>query len=283
MLGHRRQRARSARARALGGQGPRAAARRTPISIRRTATPPTSTPTRDAARRARGSIREAGVHSGQVRSTGPYASLDPRQPSLDALERTERYVRPCGRRSARGATCSSARTGSSRRRARSASPVDSRPSIRSGSRSPTPPESPEAMAHVARATSIPVATGERLTTEFEFARVLETRSGVHPAAQPRAGSADCSRPARSLRSQRCATRRLRPTSTADRSSGLPPSSSGSPSPTSCCSRASAPGTGSTPTSSEADPLGGRLRARPRRAGPRRRARRGGRRPAPLRR
>jgi 2-dehydro-3-deoxyphosphogalactonate aldolase len=33
---------------------------------------------------------------------------------------------------------------------------------------------PEEMAKVARATSIPIATGERLVTKYEFARVLET-------------------------------------------------------------------------------------------------------------
>ena len=37
---------------------------------------------------------------------------------------------------------------------------------------PTPPENTAAMARVARATSIPVATGERLCTKYEFARVL---------------------------------------------------------------------------------------------------------------
>jgi galactonate dehydratase len=37
---------------------------------------------------------------------------------------------------------------------------------------PVPPEMPEQMALVARATSIPIATGERLTTKYEFARVL---------------------------------------------------------------------------------------------------------------
>jgi L-alanine-DL-glutamate epimerase-like enolase superfamily enzyme len=37
---------------------------------------------------------------------------------------------------------------------------------------PVPPEMPEQMAIVARATSIPIATGERLTTKYEFARVL---------------------------------------------------------------------------------------------------------------
>jgi len=39
---------------------------------------------------------------------------------------------------------------------------------------PVPPDSPEMMGEVARKTSIPVATGERLCTRFEFARVLQT-------------------------------------------------------------------------------------------------------------
>ncbi|MGR3570190.1 mandelate racemase/muconate lactonizing enzyme family protein [Brevirhabdus sp.] len=38
---------------------------------------------------------------------------------------------------------------------------------------PLPPENPADMAEVARFTSIPVATGERLTTKHEFARLLE--------------------------------------------------------------------------------------------------------------
>lgn len=41
---------------------------------------------------------------------------------------------------------------------------------------PTPPEMPEEMALVARGTSIPVATGERLATKYEFSRVLQNRS-----------------------------------------------------------------------------------------------------------
>lgn len=47
---------------------------------------------------------------------------------------------------------------------------------------PTPPEMPEAMAKVAQGTSIPVATGERLTTKYEFARVLQT--GAAAILQP---------------------------------------------------------------------------------------------------
>lgn len=39
---------------------------------------------------------------------------------------------------------------------------------------PVPPDNPEAMAKVARSTSIPVAAGERLCTKYEFARLLDT-------------------------------------------------------------------------------------------------------------
>ncbi len=38
---------------------------------------------------------------------------------------------------------------------------------------PTPPDMPEMMAVVARGTSIPIATGERLCTKWEFERVLQ--------------------------------------------------------------------------------------------------------------
>jgi L-alanine-DL-glutamate epimerase-like enolase superfamily enzyme len=50
---------------------------------------------------------------------------------------------------------------------------------------PTPPEMPEEMARVARQTSIPVATGERLATKYEFARVLQ--SGAAAILQPALG------------------------------------------------------------------------------------------------
>ncbi|MDA5095573.1 mandelate racemase/muconate lactonizing enzyme family protein [Aliiroseovarius sp. KMU-50] len=38
---------------------------------------------------------------------------------------------------------------------------------------PVPPDAPEAMAEVAQYTSIPIAAGERLTTKYEFARLLD--------------------------------------------------------------------------------------------------------------
>ncbi|MDW8339427.1 MAG: enolase C-terminal domain-like protein, partial [Thermoleophilia bacterium] len=50
---------------------------------------------------------------------------------------------------------------------------------------PGPPDSPEQMAVVARATAIPLATGERLATKHEFARVLAT--GAAAILQPNLG------------------------------------------------------------------------------------------------
>ena len=57
---------------------------------------------------------------------------------------------------------------------------------------PTTPENPADMAEVARYTSIPVATGERLCTKHEFARVLET--GAASLAVRRPGRSGSSRP-----------------------------------------------------------------------------------------
>ncbi|MDX1605822.1 MAG: mandelate racemase/muconate lactonizing enzyme family protein [Candidatus Competibacterales bacterium] len=43
---------------------------------------------------------------------------------------------------------------------------------------PVPPENPTEMARVARQTSIPIATGERLTTKWEFARLLSEQAAA---------------------------------------------------------------------------------------------------------
>lgn len=50
---------------------------------------------------------------------------------------------------------------------------------------PVPPDNPDVMAQVARATSIPVATGERLTTKWEFAQLI--RAGSAAILQPDLG------------------------------------------------------------------------------------------------
>lgn len=52
---------------------------------------------------------------------------------------------------------------------------------------PVPPDDITGMARVAAATSIPIATGERLTTKTEFARVLE--AGAADILQPNLGRA----------------------------------------------------------------------------------------------
>jgi len=105
---------------------------------------------------------------------GPYTTFDPRQPGLEELDRCERYVRQV--REAVGDRCDLlfgthgqfTPSGAIRlaRRLEQYDPL--------WFEEPTPPELPEEMARVARATSIPIATGERLTTKYEFSRVLET-------------------------------------------------------------------------------------------------------------
>jgi 2-dehydro-3-deoxyphosphogalactonate aldolase len=116
---------------------------------------------------------------------GPYSAFDPRQPSLEALDRAEAYV---GRvREAVGSRCDLlvgthgqfTPSGAARlaRRLERFDPL--------WLEEPVPPDAPEEMAKVARATSIPVATGERLTTKHEFARVLAT--GAASILQPNLG------------------------------------------------------------------------------------------------
>jgi galactonate dehydratase len=43
---------------------------------------------------------------------------------------------------------------------------------------PVPPDMPEAMALVAKASAVPIAAGERLTTKYEFARLIECRAAA---------------------------------------------------------------------------------------------------------
>lgn len=52
---------------------------------------------------------------------------------------------------------------------------------------PVPPDAPEALGQVARATSVPVATGERLTTRSEFAAALSHGAAILQPALGRAG------------------------------------------------------------------------------------------------
>jgi len=106
----------------------------------------------------------------------PYTAFDPRQPSLEALDRAEKFCRLL--REAVGSkadllfgTHGQFTVSGAIRLAKRIEPYDPL-----WFEEPTPPEMPEEMALVARGTSIPVATGERLCTKYEFARVLECRA-----------------------------------------------------------------------------------------------------------
>ncbi|MFI4889675.1 MAG: mandelate racemase/muconate lactonizing enzyme family protein [Steroidobacterales bacterium] len=106
--------------------------------------------------------------------TGGFSSYDPRQPTQEALERTVRLTRLV--RQAVGpkadlliGTHGQFSTSGAIRLARQLEEFDPL-----WFEEPVPPEMPEQMALVARATTIPIATGERLTTKYEFARVLAT-------------------------------------------------------------------------------------------------------------
>jgi galactonate dehydratase len=116
---------------------------------------------------------------------GPYSAFDPRQLSLEALDLAERFVRTL--RAAVGDRCDllfgthgQMTAAGAIRLAKRLEPFDPL-----WLEEPTPPEMPEEMARVARQTSIPIATGERLATKYEFARVLE--AGAASILQPALG------------------------------------------------------------------------------------------------
>jgi galactonate dehydratase len=104
---------------------------------------------------------------------GVYSTFDPRQPSLERLELSEAFCRRI--RSTVGTRCDllfgthgQFTASGAIRLARRLEPYDPL-----WFEEPVPPEMPEEMALVARQTTIPIATGERLTTKYEFARVLQ--------------------------------------------------------------------------------------------------------------
>jgi galactonate dehydratase len=103
---------------------------------------------------------------------GPYSAFDGRQLSLEEIDRSVRFCRQLreavgikadllfgthGQMTAAGAI----------RLAKQLEPYDPL-----WFEEPVPPDAPQEMAKVARATSIPIATGERLATKYDFGRLL---------------------------------------------------------------------------------------------------------------
>ena len=116
---------------------------------------------------------ERGFTAVKFDPAGPYGVFDGRQPTLEAMDRSEQMVRAV--REAVGTrvdilfgTHGQFTASGAIRLARRLEAYDPL-----WFEEPTPPENVHEMAKVARATTIPIATGERLTTKYEFARVLE--------------------------------------------------------------------------------------------------------------
>ncbi|UWQ39647.1 mandelate racemase/muconate lactonizing enzyme family protein (plasmid) [Leisingera aquaemixtae] len=116
---------------------------------------------------------EKGFTAVKFDPAGPYTIYDGHQPRLEDLERSEMFVKRI--REAVGTradllfgTHGQFTVSGAKRLARRLEPYDPL-----WFEEPVPPENPADMAEVARFTSVPVSTGERLCTKHEFARVLE--------------------------------------------------------------------------------------------------------------
>jgi galactonate dehydratase len=103
----------------------------------------------------------------------PYSAFDPRQLSLEAMANAEKVVEKV--REAVGSKCDiligthgQMTTSAAIRLARRLEKFDPL-----WFEEPVPPENVDEMAQVARSTRIPIATGERLTTKYEFSEILE--------------------------------------------------------------------------------------------------------------
>ncbi|MBP0439321.1 mandelate racemase/muconate lactonizing enzyme family protein [Tianweitania sediminis] len=121
---------------------------------------------------------EQGFKAVKLDPAGPYTIHDGHQPRLVDIELSTRMVKAI--REAVGTradilfgTHGQFTASGALRMARALEPYDPL-----WFEEPCPPDMPEVMAQIARGTSIPIATGERLTTKFEFARVIEQRAAT---------------------------------------------------------------------------------------------------------
>ncbi len=103
---------------------------------------------------------------------GPYTAFDGRQLNLESLALSERFCKQlrevCGTKAdLLFGTHGQMTAAGAIRLARRMEPYDPL-----WFEEPVPPDAPEETARVARGTTIPIATGERLTTKYDFARLL---------------------------------------------------------------------------------------------------------------
>ena len=128
-----------------------------------------------AAQRALDNV-EMGFTAVKFDPAGPYTVYDGGMPTLEELDRSEQFVKRIREAVGKKAdllfgTHGQFTTAGAIRLAKRLEPYDPL-----WFEEPVPPENPSEMARVARQTSIPIATGERLTTKYEFARVLESQA-----------------------------------------------------------------------------------------------------------
>lgn len=130
-----------------------------------------------AAECALGYVRQ-GFNAVKLDPAGPYTAFDGHQPRLADIDLSARMLKAI--REAVGASCDilfgthgQFTASGALRVARAIEPYDPL-----WFEEPVPPDMPEVMAEVARATKIPIATGERLTGKTEFARVIENRAAT---------------------------------------------------------------------------------------------------------
>ncbi|MYG55123.1 MAG: mandelate racemase/muconate lactonizing enzyme family protein, partial [Acidimicrobiaceae bacterium] len=130
-----------------------------------------------AAQRASEEV-ERGFTAVKFDPAGPYTVYDGHMPSLEAIERSRAFVSAI--REAVGTradllfgTHGQFTAAGAIRLAQALEPYDPM-----WFEEPVPPDNIKEMARVARQTSIPIATGERLTTKYEFARVVEAQAAA---------------------------------------------------------------------------------------------------------
>jgi len=130
---------------------------------------------------------EQGFTAVKFDPAGPYTVMGGHQPSLESLDLSVRFVAKLreavgGRADLLFGTHGQFTPSGAIRLARQLEPYDPL-----WFEEPTPPADVQGMASVAAQTSVPIATGERLTTTIEFARVLE--AGAASIIQPNLGRA----------------------------------------------------------------------------------------------
>jgi galactonate dehydratase len=128
---------------------------------------------------------EHGFDAVKFDPAGPYTAFDPHQPRLADIDLSVRMVKAV--RLAVGTkadilfgTHGQFTPSGAARLAKAIEPFDPL-----WFEEPVPPDNAEAMAEVAKKTSIPIAAGERLTTRFEFTRLIDSRAAA--ILQPNAG------------------------------------------------------------------------------------------------